>query len=129
MTEAAWGAYSPLMSATVDSFFDEYARRYTERDVDGVTNLCLWPFLAIRKGKALHMPDRDAVASAPFSPACQAPVSPGRFVAVPQTPAPPLTSPATESEMPRADGARLRRRAAAATLPLAAVVRAFLEVA
>ena len=63
------------------------------------------------------------------APACQAPVSPGRFVAVPQTPAPPLTSPATESEMPRADGARLRRRSAAATLPLAAVVRAFLEVA
>jgi len=24
------------MSATVDSFFDEYARRYTEGDVEGV---------------------------------------------------------------------------------------------
>ena len=49
------------MCATVDSFFDEYARRYTERDVEGVTNLCLWPFLAIRRGEAIHMPDRDAV--------------------------------------------------------------------
>ena len=25
--------HSPLMSATVDSFFDEYARRYTEGDI------------------------------------------------------------------------------------------------
>jgi len=34
------------MSATVDSFFDEYARRDTEGDVEGVTSRCLWPFLA-----------------------------------------------------------------------------------
>jgi hypothetical protein len=59
--QAGYGCHSPLMSATVDSFFDEYARRYSERDVDGVTNLCLWPFLAIRRGKAIHMRDRDAV--------------------------------------------------------------------
>ncbi len=26
-----------------------------------MTNLCLWPFLAIRKGEAIHMPDRAAV--------------------------------------------------------------------
>ena len=52
---------SLLMSATVDSFLDEYARRYTERDVEGVTNLCLWPFLAIRNGEAIHLPDHDAV--------------------------------------------------------------------
>ena len=49
------------MTATVDSFFDEYTRRYTERDVEGVTNLCLWPFLSIRRGEVIHMPDRDAV--------------------------------------------------------------------
>jgi hypothetical protein len=49
------------MSATVDSFFDEYARRYTEGDVEGVTSLCLWPFLAVRRGEAIHMPDRNAV--------------------------------------------------------------------
>jgi hypothetical protein len=29
---------SPGMSATVDSFFHDYARRYTERDVEGVTD-------------------------------------------------------------------------------------------
>ena len=49
------------MTATVDSFFDEYARRYTDRDVEGVTDLCLWPFLAIRRGEAIHLPDREAV--------------------------------------------------------------------
>ena len=56
-----YGCDSLPMSATVDSFLDEYARRYTERDVEGVTNLCLWPFLAIRKGEAIHLRDRDAV--------------------------------------------------------------------
>jgi hypothetical protein len=40
------------MSDMVDSFFDEYARRYTDRDIEGVTNLCLWPFLAIRAPRA-----------------------------------------------------------------------------
>jgi hypothetical protein len=52
---------SPGMSATVDSFLHEYARRYAERDGEGVTDLCLWPFLAIRKGEAIHLLDRDAV--------------------------------------------------------------------
>ena len=56
-----YGCHSPLMSAPVDSFFDEYARRYTERDAEGVTNLCLWPFVAIRRGEAIHLPDRNAV--------------------------------------------------------------------
>jgi len=55
------------MSATVDSFFNEYARRYTERDVEGVTNLCHWPFLAIRKGETIHLPDRAAVRDHFFS--------------------------------------------------------------
>jgi hypothetical protein len=49
------------MSATVDSFFDEYARRYIEGDVKGVTSLCHCPFLAVRRGEAIHMPDRGAV--------------------------------------------------------------------
>ena len=31
------GCLSPLMPATVDSFFDEYARRYTERNEDCMT--------------------------------------------------------------------------------------------
>jgi hypothetical protein len=49
------------VQATVDAFMDEYIRRYSERDVDGVTELCLAPFLAIREGVPIRMPDRDAV--------------------------------------------------------------------
>ena len=49
------------MTASALSTFDEYTRRYSDRDVEGVTNLCLWPFVAIRRGQAIHMPDRDAV--------------------------------------------------------------------
>lgn len=49
------------MTDTVQATVDEYIRRYSERDVEGVTDLCLWPFLAIRKGEAIHMPDRAAV--------------------------------------------------------------------
>ena len=49
------------MSGALDSFFADYARRYTEGDVEGVTSLCLWPFLAVRRGEAIHMPDRNAV--------------------------------------------------------------------
>jgi hypothetical protein len=40
---------------------DEYIRRYSQRDIEGVTDLCLAPFLAIREGAPIHMPDRDAV--------------------------------------------------------------------
>jgi SnoaL-like domain len=47
--------------ARVDEVLDEYIRRYSERDVKGVTELCLAPFLAIREGVPIHMPDRDAV--------------------------------------------------------------------
>jgi ketosteroid isomerase-like protein len=49
------------VSATVDAVMDEYIRRYSERDVEGVTEFCLAPFLAIREGVPIHMPDRDAV--------------------------------------------------------------------
>lgn len=39
----------------------EYARRYSARDVEGVVELCLWPFLAIRDGATIHLADRNAV--------------------------------------------------------------------
>jgi SnoaL-like domain len=45
----------------VPEFMDEYIRRYSERDVEGVMELCLAPFLAIREGVPIYMPDRDAV--------------------------------------------------------------------
>ena len=49
------------MLEPVGAFMDEYIRRYSGRDVDGVTDLCLSPFLAIREGVPIHLPDRDAV--------------------------------------------------------------------
>ena len=49
------------MPETADALIEEYARRYTAHDADGVTDLCRWPFLAIRGGAAIHLADRDAV--------------------------------------------------------------------
>jgi hypothetical protein len=49
------------MTSDIDSLMNEYIRRYSGRDVDGVAELCLWPFLAIREGVAIHLADRDAV--------------------------------------------------------------------
>jgi hypothetical protein len=49
------------VAASYLSTFEEYARRYSDRDVEGVTNLCVWPFVAIRRGKAIHLADRAAV--------------------------------------------------------------------
>jgi hypothetical protein len=46
---------------TVESLLDEYQRRYVARDAEGVTDLCLWPFLAIRKGEPIHLLDRNAM--------------------------------------------------------------------
>jgi hypothetical protein len=63
------------------------------------------------------------------TPSDQALAPPLRFVEVPALPVPPLLRPDTELEMERADGARLRLRSGDATLPLAALVRAFLETA
>jgi hypothetical protein len=45
----------------LESFIDEYARRYIERDVEGVTDLCQWPFLSVRRGEAIHLQNRDDV--------------------------------------------------------------------
>jgi hypothetical protein len=49
------------VSATVEAFLDEYIRRYTAGDVRGVTSLCHVPFVAVRRGEAIHMPDSGAV--------------------------------------------------------------------
>ena len=49
------------MTVAIDSLIHEYARRYSAREVDGVTELCLWPFVATREGAAIHLADRDAV--------------------------------------------------------------------
>ena len=49
------------MPDTVGAFMDEYIGRYSARDVEGVVELCLAPFLAIRGGVPIHLADRDAV--------------------------------------------------------------------
>jgi len=49
------------MTGDVESLIHEYARRYSAREVEGVTELCLWPFLAIRGGVPIHLPDRAAL--------------------------------------------------------------------
>src|SRR5688572_12295128 len=49
------------MPAALDRFFDDYARLYSDGDVKGVVSLCHCPFLAIRRGEAIHMPDRGAI--------------------------------------------------------------------
>jgi hypothetical protein len=47
--------------AEVESLIHDYARRYTAHDAEGVTDLCVWPFVAIRGGEAIHLADRAAV--------------------------------------------------------------------
>ena len=49
------------MVGPVEALILEYTRRYIAADVDGVTELCETPFLAIREGRAIHLSDRDAV--------------------------------------------------------------------
>ena len=60
------------------------------------------------------------------APAAVAPTSLG-FVEVPPAPAWPQATPTIQLELSRTDGTRLCIHAPEATLPLAAVVRAFLE--
>ena len=49
------------MTDTVDALIYEYTRRYVAHDAEGVTELCLCPFLAVREGVPIHLVDRTAV--------------------------------------------------------------------
>src|SRR5437870_4578678 len=49
------------MTATIDSLVHEYTTRYVARDAEGVAELCLCPFLAIREGMPIRLPDHDAL--------------------------------------------------------------------
>ena len=46
---------------SVDSLIHEYTSRYVAHDEDGVTELCVCPFLAIRGGIPIHLPDHDSI--------------------------------------------------------------------
>ena len=50
-----------MYGTTVESLFDEYARHYIAGNVKGVAGLCLIPFLAVRRGEPIYMPERGAV--------------------------------------------------------------------
>jgi len=50
-----------MAASPVDALMQEYTRRYVAHDEDGVTELCICPFLAIREGVAIHLADRAAV--------------------------------------------------------------------
>lgn len=43
------------------SFFAQYAERYMASDVDAISALYEAPLLAVREGRAIHLPDRTAV--------------------------------------------------------------------
>ena len=46
---------------TIQSFFDHYAERYMAWDVDAIATMYEAPFLAVRDGGAIHLPDDAAV--------------------------------------------------------------------
>ncbi|MGH2747200.1 MAG: DUF6841 family protein [Actinomycetota bacterium] len=45
----------------IASFFTQYAERYMASDVDAISALYEAPLLAVREGRAIHLPDRTAV--------------------------------------------------------------------
>jgi hypothetical protein len=49
------------MTTTIDGLIEEYTRRYIAHDVEGVADLCHVPFLAVREGRTIHLPDHAAV--------------------------------------------------------------------
>lgn len=49
------------MSTDIVAFLGRYAERYMAGDAEGVADLYVAPFLAVRSGAAIHLADRDAV--------------------------------------------------------------------
>ena len=45
---------------SAEALIREYTRRYVAHDVDGVLELCIVPFLAVREGRPIHLADREA---------------------------------------------------------------------
>lgn len=45
----------------LDDFFAAYAERYMAADVDAISAVYEAPLLAVREGRAIHLPDRAAV--------------------------------------------------------------------
>ena len=85
------------------------------------------PYSRVAKHLRLSPSDLKQPMLTQQQPTSQAPASALSFVEVPLAPERPTARPGTEIELQRADGARLRLRSGESTLPLAALVRAFLE--
>jgi len=86
------------------------------------------PYSRVAKHLRLSPSDLKQHLLAQQEPDSRAPAPALSFVEVPPLPEYPTARPATEIELQRADGARLRLSSCEATLPLAAIVRSFLEV-
>ena len=50
-----------MASADLVPFFERYAALYMAGDAEAVADLYRAPFLAVRNGEAIHLPDRAAV--------------------------------------------------------------------
>ena len=49
------------MSTDVEAYFRRYAELYMAAEAEAVADLCEVPFLAVRGGTAIHLPDRAAL--------------------------------------------------------------------
>ena len=85
------------------------------------------PYSHVAKHLRLSPSDRKRDMRAHQQPLSRVPAPALSCVEVPPAPEHPRTLSGTESELQRADGARLRLRSGDAALPLAALGRAFLE--
>jgi hypothetical protein len=85
------------------------------------------PYSHVAKHLRLSPSDLKKQMIAQQGPTSRAPAPALSFIEVPPAPEHPMTRPGTEIELQRADGARLRLHSCDSTLPLAALVRAFLE--
>jgi hypothetical protein len=85
------------------------------------------PYSHVAKHLRLSPSDLKRHMMAQPQPPSRVPAPALSFVEVPPAPEPGPASSGTEVELQRADGARLRLRSGDSALPLAALVRAFLE--
>jgi hypothetical protein len=86
------------------------------------------PYTRVARHLRLSATDlKKRMAPPPQSRSATCPTPPA-FVEVPPLPAPPQVLGGLEVELHRTDGARLRMHSPDASLPLAAIVRSFLEV-
>jgi hypothetical protein len=85
------------------------------------------PYTRVAKHLRLSAKDLKTHMAAESAPCVGGGSTTARFVEVPPQPAQPQVAGGLEVELYRTDGARLRMHAPDASLPLAAIVRSFLE--